>query len=233
MTDNELYLPSYLSENEEKHCNFIFTNNNGGIKSGSGGAALLYKPNQPGEYSFINITIENNDMDSCSITTFDSPYKIDPAQLTKGKDGEYVFRGAHFTGPTFTNPVNNPVCCAPIFKAGDLVAENVNMSRMEIAYMFQDTIQTGKTYNIYCTEEGYFPLAYQDTYLPAEAPNKNVALNKFYYTKENLYVVVKEGTLGTAEEIQSINHTNGVMTCGTAELKFVTKLGKYRVEEIN
>ena len=52
-------------------------------------------------------------------------------------------------------------------------------------------------------------------------------------TKENLYVVVKEGTLGTAEEIQSINHTNGVMTCGTAELRFVTKLGKYRVEEIN
>ena len=66
-----------------------------------------------------------------------------------------------------------------------------------------------------------------------ETPNKKVSLNTFYYTKENLYVVVKEGTLGTAEEIQSINHTNGVMTCGTAELKFVTKLGKYRVEEIN
>ena len=233
MTDDNLYLPSYLSENEEKHCNFVFTNNNGGIKSGSGKESLLYKPSQPGEYSFINITIENNDMDSCSITTFDSPFELDPAQLTKGKDGGYVFRGAHFTGQTFTNAINNPVCCAPIYKSGELIAENINMNRMELAYYYTSQIEKGKTYNIYCTEEGYFPLAYQDVYLPAEAPNKNVALNKFYYTKENLYVVVKAGTLGTAEEIQSINHTDGVMTCGTAELRFVTKLGKYRVEEIN
>ena len=63
--------------------------------------------------------------------------------------------------------------------------------------------------------------------------NKKVSINTFYYTKENLYVVVKEGTLGTAEEIQSINHTDGVMTCGTAELRFVTKLGKYRAEKIS
>lgn len=233
MTDDNLYLPSYLSEDEEKHCNFVFTNNNGGIKSGSGKESLLYKPSQPGEYSFINITIENNDMDSCSITTFDSPFELDPTQLTKGKDGGYVFRGAHFTGQTFTNSINNPVCCAPIYKSGELIVENVNMSRMELAYYYTSQIEKGKTYNIYCTEEGYFPLAYKDVYLLTETPNKKVSLNTFYYTKENLYVVVKEGTLGTAEEIQSINHTNGVMTCGTAELRFVTKLGKYRVEEIN
>ena len=233
ITDDNLYLPSYLSEVEEKHCNFVFTNNNGGIKSGSGKESLLYKPSQPGEYSFINITIENNDMDSCIITTFDSPFELDPAQLTQKGNGDYVFRGAHFTGPTFTNNVNNPVCCSPIFKAGELVAENVNMNRMELAYYYTSQIEKGKTYNIYCTEEGYFPLAYKDVYLLTETPNKKVSLNTFYYTKENLYVVVKEGTLGTAEEIQSINHTNGVMTCGTAELRFVTKLGKYRAEKIS
>ena len=231
MIDTELHLPSYLTETDEKHCNFVFTNNNGGIKSNSNSAAFFYNPSKPGEYSFINITIKDNKMNSCGVTTFDSPYEIDPTQLIKGGDGGYVFRGAHFTGPTFTNSINNPVCCAPIFKSGELVVENVNMSRMEIAYYYTSQIKKGKTYNIYCTEDGYFPLAYQDKYLPAES-GRNASLHGYYYNNENLYVITKSGTLGTIDEINSINHTSGTVTCGTAEITFVCNLAKFRADEV-
>ena len=57
---------------------------------------------------------------------------------------EYVVKGSKFINPTKSNSINKPVIGCGIYSEGQLVAENVQMSRMEIAYIYKDYISVGK-----------------------------------------------------------------------------------------
>ena len=62
-----------------------------------------------------------------------------PNQFTNNSS-EYVVKGSKFINPTKSNSINKPVIGCGIYSEGQLVAENVQMSRMEIAYIYKDYI---------------------------------------------------------------------------------------------
>lgn len=227
MIDSNLYLPSYLDDNIEKKCSFIFTNNNGGIKGDNGREALFFNPNNYGLYNFIKFKIENNVLNSIKIATFGNEiFDFNPNQFTNNSS-EYVVKGGKFINPTKSNSINKPVIGCGIYYEGQLVAENVEMSRMEIAYIYKDYISYWKKYNIYCTKEGYFPQAYTDIYM-STVLGKKINKNYFYYTDKYLYVSLNDGILGA----DISNHNSGVEKNGEVNMLFLSNIAEFRVDVI-
>ena len=228
MIDNELYLPSYLNENQEKKCSFIFTNNNGGIKGANGREALFFKAEKYEYYNFIKFTIEKNVLNSMNIAVFGNlAFDFDPEQFANNS-GTYILKGAKFIKPTLSNPINSPVIGCGIYEAGDLVAKNVQMTRMELAYLYKNYMETGKKYNIYCTKTGYFPQAYSDAYMKSVLGQK-ISKNNFYYTDTALYISVNEGILGN----EICTHTSGIKKCGEVDMLYLINLAEIRVELVS
>lgn len=228
MIDNELYLPSYLEENKERKCNFVFTNNNGGIKGSNGREALFFRPEEYNKYNFIKFTIEKNTLNSLKIATFGNDlFEFDISQFTSNS-GTYIVKGAKFIKPTLSNPINSPVIGCGIYEAGGLVAKNVQMTRMELAYLYKNYMETGKKYNIYCTKTGYFPQAYSDAYMKSVLGQK-ISKNNFYYTDTALYISVNEGILGN----EICTHTSGIKKCGEVDMLYLINLAEIRVELVS
>lgn len=203
-------------------CNFVFTNNEGsiaGIKSKG-----AYLNNLDGSLDYLNVTIENNKMANTWIEGIGHEWSIDPTQFTKPVD--CIAKGFYFTKPTQFNPINTPVLGCGKYKTGELIVENVRMSRLNLCYYYNKYITENKTYNIYCEETGYLPKTYADKYFSQEL-GKSVLVGNYVFTDTNLYYVLTAGTLG-----DEVIENEGEFTSGTAVLKFVDKIAKIRVEEI-
>ena len=102
------------------------------------------------------------------------------------------------------------------------------MTRMELAYIYKNYMETGKKYNIYCTKTGYFPQAYSDVYMKSVLGQK-VSKNNFYYTDTALYISVNEGIL--ANEI--CTHMSGIKKCGEVDMLYLINLAEIRVELVS
>lgn len=231
MVDNEMYLPSYLEENAELEIsNFIFTNNNGGIKSGTGRTALFCNIKNYEKYNYINFVIENNTLPSINISTFGHPqFNFDTSQIIG--TGQFSVKGANFINPTTSNPINVPIQGCGIYKEGDLVIKNMCMSRINTPFVpefYTKDIIVGKTYNVYCSQSGYFPQMYTDTALSL---NQNITAGNFYYTDDNLYIALN-GSVMTPTEGELPSHTNGVANFGKVQLLWVAPIGRIRIEEV-
>lgn len=214
-----LDIPTYIDKNNLK-CTFKFTNNIGGI-DGAGGSAMFFDPNEPGKYSYINLIIEGNDSKVFNLAACDTKnFTFDPTQFDDTSDYGFIVRGAIFTKPTCYNPINNPVRGCGIYKAGDIISENINMTRMEIAYYYDEFELTNNS-TLICTETGYLPSAYVDLYFK---DGQEVVENQFIYTDSDLYVTCNSGILGS-----SPNHSNGTKLSGDVYLLHLYKLAKFGV----
>lgn len=163
-------------------------------------------------------------MNSIKIATFGNEFfDFDPNQFTNNSS-EYVVKGSKFINPTKSNSINKPVIGCGIYSEGQLVAENVQMSRMEIAYIYKDYISVGKKYNIYCTKEGYFPQAYTDIYM-STVIGKKINKNYFYYTDKYLYLSLNDGILGT----NISNHNSGIEKNGEVNMLFLSNIAEFKV----
>ena len=225
MIDNNLYLPNYL---DEYNCNFVFENNYGGIKSSMNGDAKFFKMDNPQAYNKFNVSIKNNILDNINVSGFyTSDFVFDTNQL-KNKNEHFTVRGAKFINPTGFNSINIPFQGGATYEKGDLMVENLKMTRMELGCKAYPGID-GKVYNVYCEEEGYFPMLYKDILL---ALNTKLGTGSFYFTDDNLYVCVLEGVTPTDGELPTISEPYKIFEFGTAKLLWCAKRGKIRLEEV-
>ena len=225
MIDNNLYLPNYL---DEYNCNFVFENNYGGIKSSMNGDAKFFKMDNPQAYNKFNVSIKNNTLDNINVSGFyTSDFVFDTNQL-KNKNEHFTVRGAKFINPTGFNSINIPFQGGATYEKGDLMVENLKMTRMELGCKAYPGID-GKVYNVYCEEEGYFPMLYRDTLLTL---NMKLGTGSFYFTDDNLYVCVLEGVTPTDGELPTSSEPYNIFEFGTAKLLWCAKRGKIRLEEV-
>lgn len=223
MIDNNLYLPDYV---DEYNCNFVFENNNGGIKSSMNRDAKFFKLDNPQAYKSFKISIKNNSLNSINVSAFyTSDFTFDTNQMI---DEYFTVRGAKFVRPTSFNPINTPIQGGATYEKGDLMVENLKMTRMELGCKAYPEID-GKLYNVYCEEEGYFPALYKDVYLTL---NAKLNVGTFYFTDDNLYVCTKEGKTPEAGEFPTSTEPYVDFEFGTARLLWCAKRGKIRLEEI-
>ena len=225
MIDNNLYLPNYL---DEYNCNFVFENNYGGIKSSMNGDAKFFKMDNPQAYNKFNVSIKNNILDNINVSGFyTSDFVFDTNQL-KNKNEHFTVRGAKFINPTGFDSINIPFQGGATYEKGDLMVENLKMTRMELGCKAYPGID-GKVYNVYCEEEGYFPMLYRDTLLTL---NMKLGTGSFYFTDDNLYVCVLEGVTPTDGELPTSSEPYNIFEFGTAKLLWCAKRGKIRLEEV-
>lgn len=214
-----LEIPTYEDRNNLK-CTFKFANNIGGIK-GSAGTAMFFEPNEPGKYSYINLIIEGNDSKEFNLAACDAEnFTFDPTQFDDNADNPFIVRGATFTKPTYFHPINNPVKGCGIYEKGDIISENINMTRMEIAYYY-DEVELTNNATLVCTETGYLPSAYVDLYFEE---GREVNENQFIYTDTDLYVTCNRGVLGSIP-----THSNGTELSGDVYMLHLYKLAKFKV----
>lgn len=228
-SDYKLAFPPYIDPDiENGECNFIFTNNSGGIIGSNYGKALLMNPKKPGLYSNLKIKIEGNKTKDLLLTAFDSEYEFDLNKNNIISDSTLALQGANFISKTIFNPINNPIIGCAKYKEGDLIVDNVSMGRMELCpKMYTDYIKIGKKYNVYCKKEGYFPQMYIDSMLYS---NQKIYFGKTYYTETNLYMALNDGNTG--DSFTMPNHTSGIKKYGDIEFLWVASLGEISVKEI-
>lgn len=225
MINNNLYLPNYL---DEYNCNFVFENNYGGIKSSMNRDAKFFKMDNPQAYNKFNVSIKNNIFDNINVSGFyTSDFVFDTNQL-KNKNEHFTVRGAKFINPTGFNSINIPFQGGATYEKGDLMVENLKMTRMELGCKAYPGID-GKVYNVYCEEEGYFPMLYRDALLTL---NMKLGTGSFYFTDDNLYVCVLEGVTPTDGELPTSSEPYNIFEFGTAKLLWCAKRGKIRLEEV-
>lgn len=225
----KLYLPDYLEETTEKVCNFVFTNNTGGI-TGINDVAMLFKPSSPEDYNFINVTIEGNSMNDMSLTTLgNKPFNFDPSQIIGEVRYGFIARGAKFTAPTKSLPVNIPILGCGMYEEGDLIVESATMSRMDASIVpeFYRNYLTGGTFKIYCSKSGYFPQMYTDKAL---SYNQKIDYGRYYYTDDNLYLAQNAGTTPTEGDLP--NHTSGSQMFGDVNFYWIAPIGRIRTEQV-
>ena len=225
----KLYLPDYLEETTEKVCNFVFTNNTGGI-TGINDVAMLFKPSSPEDYNFINVTIEGNSMNDMSLTTLgNKPFNFDPSQIIGEVRYGFIARGAKFTAPTKSLPVNMPILGCGMYEEGNLIVESASMSRMDASIVpeFYRNYLTGGTFKIYCSKSGYFPQMYTDKAL---SYNQKIDYGRYYYTDDNLYLAQNAGTTPTEGDLP--NHTSGSQMFGDVNFYWIAPIGRIRTEEV-
>ena len=229
--DEALYLPDYLDETTEKVCNFVFTNNGGGIKGTNNKlGAMLFKPSSPEDYNFINVTIEGNSMLDINLSALgNKPFNFDTSQVIGEVPYGFAVRGAKFIGTTKSLPVNMPILGCGMYEEGDLIAENVAMRRMDSAIMpkFYSDYLVGGTFNIYCSKSGYLPQMYTDTML---IYNQTIEYGRYYFTDDNLYIAQNSGT--TPAEGDLPNHTSGAQLFGNVNFYWIAPIGRIRTEQV-
>lgn len=225
MINNNLNLPSYV---DEYNCNFVFENNYGGIMGSNRQDARFFKLDNPQAYKNFKVSIKNNIFDSVDVSAFyTSEFTFDTNQM-KDKNESFRVRGAKFINTTGFNSVNIPIQGGATYKKGDLMVENLKMGRMELSQKAYPEID-GKTYNVYCEEEGYFPVGYKDIYLTL---NANLSAGTFYFTDDNLYVCTVSGRTPETGELPTSTEKGVDFEFGTAKLLWCAKRGKLRLEEV-
>ena len=202
--------PDYITEKDDKYCNFIFINNIGGIGA-HGGEAMFFDPNEPGKYSYIKLKIEDNKLDYMNIVAWDAiDFTFDTSQMS----GENAFsvRGAKFIGDTYSLN-SNPICGGGIYSSGEVITNNLNDSGVSRVNYYYDGEKLGinnfekysnnySNYNyskVICNKEGYLPMGGEFSYASSDIeykPGLQVDKNTHIYTDSDLYMVCNDGILG-------------------------------------
>ena len=229
-----LNLPYYITDTtnenyvkpEERNCNFIFTNNTGGIEGGQGNSAKIFDPNDIGKYSYIKLTVKDNIMKKFNIIAWNiENFEFDPSQMVSGT--VFSARGAKFTSPSYSLSVNNPVVGGGMWGSSEVVSKNINViTRMEGSpYYSKLKISEGNTFKT--STPGYLPM--NGLFLMADSDLQYYSgrsVNKYdhVYTDTDLYIACSSGKLGDA-----LNHKSGKMLCGEVEMFYLSPLAKIEV----
>ena len=229
-----LNLPYYITDTtnenyvkpEERNCNFIFTNNTGGIEGGQGNSAKIFDPNDVGKYSYIKLTVKDNIMKKFNIIAWNiENFEFDPSQMVSGT--VFSARGAKFTSPSYSLSVNNPVVGGGMWGSSEVVSKNINViTRMEGSpYYSKLKISEGNTFKI--STPGYLPM--NGLFLMADSDLQYYSgrsVNKYdhVYTDTDLYIACSSGKLGDA-----LNHKSGKMLCGEVEMFYLAPLAKIEI----
>ena len=229
-----LNLPYYITDTtnenyvkpEERNCNFIFTNNTGGIEGGQGNSAKIFDPNDVGKYSYIKLTVKDNIMKKFNIIAWNiENFEFDPSQMVSGT--VFSARGAKFTSPSYSLSVNNPVVGGGMWGSSEVVSKNINViTRMEGSpYYSKLKISEGNTFKT--STPGYLPM--NGLFLMADSDLQYYSgrsVNKYdhIYTDTDLYIACSSGKLGDA-----LNHKSGKMLCGEVEMFYLAPLAKIEI----
>ena len=229
-----LNLPFYITDTtnenyvkpEERNCNFIFTNNTGGIEGGQGNSAKIFDPNDVGKYSYIKLTVKDNIMKKFNIIAWNiENFEFDPSQMVSGT--VFSARGAKFTSPSYSLSVNNPVVGGGMWGSSEVVSKNINViTRMEGSpYYSKLKISEGNTFKT--STSGYLPM--NGLFLMADSDLQYYSgrsVNKYdhIYTDTDLYIACSSGKLGEA-----LNHKSGKMLCGEVEMFYLAPLAKIEI----
>ena len=229
-----LNLPYYITDTtnenyvkpEERNCNFIFTNNTGGIEGGQGNSAKIFDPNDVGKYSYIKLTVKDNIMKKFNIIAWNiENFEFDPSQMVSGT--VFSARGAKFTSPSYSLSVNNPVVGGGMWGSSEVVSKNINViTRMEGSpYYSKLKISEGNTFKT--STPGYLPM--NGLFLMADSDLQYYSgrsVNKYdhVYTDTDLYIACSSGKLGDA-----LNHKSGKMLCGEVEMFYLAPLAKIEI----
>ena len=230
----DIYPPMVDAETTPFELNLTLTNNTGCWAS-TYDISGFTNPNFPGLFEDINITIANNKMSDITFIamenkTFDFDYESNMTVSTGISN--FVVKGAHFTSETIHNPINSPVMGGGMWTVGQKIVSNVKMNRMELCKsIYTDQIIAGKTYDLYCTQDGYFPQGYVDTYITTEL---STSYGKFYYTDTDLYQCKVAGKTSTdVFNLTGVDvdlNTGAEITNGTTTFVWVAKIGKLRAD---
>ena len=229
-----LNLPFYITDTtnenyvkpEERNCNFIFTNNTGGIEGGQGNSAKIFDPNNVGKYSYIKLTIKDNIMKKFNVVAWDvENFEFDPSQMVSGT--VFSARGAKFTSPSYSLGVNNPVVGGGMWGSSEVVSENINVigRREGSPYYSELKISEGNAFRT--STSGYLPM--NGLFLMADSDLQYYSgrsVNKYdhIYTDTDLYIACSSGKLGDA-----LNHKSGKMLCGEVEMFYLAPLAKIEI----
>ena len=229
-----LNLPFYITDTtnenyvkpEERNCNFIFTNNTGGIEGGQGNSAKIFDPNNVGKYSYIKLTIKDNIMKKFNVVAWDvKNFEFDPSQMVSGT--VFSARGAKFTSPSYSLGVNNPVVGGGMWGSSEVVSENINVigRREGSPYYSELKISEGNAFKT--STSGYLPM--NGLFLMADSDLQYYSgrsVNKYdhIYTDTDLYIACSSGKLGDA-----LNHKSGKMLCGEVEMFYLAPLAKIEI----
>lgn len=232
--------PDYITEKDDKYCNFIFINNIGGIGA-HGGEAMFFDPNEPGKYSYIKLKIEDNKLDYMNIVAWDAiDFTFDTSQMS----GENAFsvRGAKFIGDTYSLN-SNPICGGGIYSSGEVITNNLNDSGVSRVNYYYDGEKLGinnfekysnnySNYNyskVICNKEGYLPMGGEFSYASSDIeykPGLQVDKNTHIYTDSDLYMVCNDGILGE----DFIEDDNKIIS-GDVYLVHLQKIAKINIEK--
>ena len=232
-----LNLPFYITDTtnenyvkpEERNCNFIFTNNTGGIEGGQGNSAKIFDPNDVGKYSYIKLTVKDNIMKKFNIIAWNiENFEFDPSQMVSGT--VFSARGAKFTSPSYSLSVNNPVVGGGMWGSSEVVSKNINViTRMEGSpYYSKLKISEGNTFKT--STSGYLPM--NGLFLMADSDlsyYNGRSVNKYdhVYTDTGLYIACSSGKLG-----EVLNHKGGKVVCGEVEMLYLAPLAKVEIVSV-
>lgn len=219
-----LTIPSYIKDNEVKYCNFEFINNVGGIEGSQGQQATIFDVINPNRYKYMKLKIEGNDSKLFNIAAWNTKdFIFDPTQVDRTSVA-FSMRGAMFTNPTYSMPVNNPVLGGGIYNVGDIITTNLNViTRLESAFFYNK--MNFKGFNaIRCTKKGYLPT--MGSFLVARSDIKFTGNNKVdkydhVYTDKELYIACNAGMLGV-----KLDHLEGKVLCGEVYMYHVANLAE-------
>mgnify|MGYP004514242877 FL=1 len=232
-----LNLPFYITDTtnenyvkpKERNCNFIFTNNTGGIEGGQGNSAKIFDPNDVGKYSYIKLTVKDNIMKKFNIIAWNiENFEFDPSQMVSGT--VFSARGAKFTSPSYSLSVNNPVVGGGMWGSSEVVSKNINViTRMEGSpYYSKLKISEGNTFKT--STSGYLPM--NGLFLMADSDlsyYNGRSVNKYdhVYTDTDLYIACSSGKLG-----EVLNHKGGKVVCGEVEMLYLAPLAKVEIVSV-
>ena len=229
-----LNLPFYITDTtnenyvkpEERNCNFIFTNNTGGIEGGQGNSAKIFDPNNVGKYSYIKLTVKDNIMKKFNIIAWNvENFEFDPSQMVSGT--VFSARGAKFTSPSYSLGVNNPVVGGGMWGSSEVVSENINVigRREGSPYYSELKISEGNAFRT--STSGYLPM--NGLFLMADSDLQYYSgrsVNKYdhVYTDTDLYIACSSGKLGDV-----LNHKGGKVVCGEVEMLYLAPLANVEI----
>ena len=232
-----LNLPFYITDTtnenyvkpEERNCNFIFTNNTGGIEGGQGNSAKIFDPNDVGKYSYIKLTVKDNIMKKFNIIAWNiKNFEFDPSQMVSGT--VFSARGAKFTSPSYSLSVNNPVVGGGMWGSSEVVSKNINViTRME-GSPYYSKLKISEENTFKTSTSGYLPM--NGLFLMADSDlsyYNGRSVNKYdhVYTDTGLYIACSSGKLG-----EVLNHKGGKVVCGEVEMLYLAPLAKVEIVSV-
>lgn len=215
----------YITE-ENRKCNFLFTNNNGGIEGGKGNSAKIFDPSYPGKYSYINLIIKDNKLKKLNLIAWDAKdFEFDPSQLVDN----IIFsaRGAKFINKSYSKSVNNPVVGGGTWINGEIATSNISIiTRIESSPYYKGlNFKLGNSLKV--ISDGYLPM--NGEFLMADSDlsyyyGMTVKKYNHIYTDSNLYIACSDGTLGDKP-----SHIEGKEISGDVELLWLVSLADLEV----